>query len=100
MVTKLRHKFAVAGAGITAGAVAAYTFASGASADPGDGTADDVTGDEIGEMDDVVKDVVLEQAPNVWIFAGFAIGVLLGLGLAVMVIRNVIGRFRRIGSAG
>ena len=74
--------------------------ASPASADPGDGTADDVTGDEIGEMDDVVKDVVLEQATNVWAYAGFAIGILLGLTLLGIVVRKVIRKFTRIGSSG
>ena len=76
------------------------SVASPASAVPGDGTADDVQGDEIGEADDIVKDVVLEQATNVWQFAAWSIGILLGLALIWMVMRKILGRFKRIGSGG
>ena len=65
----------------------------------GNGVVTD-TFEDPSDMNTIVTDIALEQSTDVWKIAGFVIATLLGLTLAILVIRKVIGRFRRIGSAG
>jgi len=91
---------------LTAFALVALTFgafvvtASPVSAVPGDGTADDVTGDALSEVSGVWNDVGVEHVASIWTIAAAFFAFFLAIGLITMAIRRTKRRLMGAASSG